>query len=147
MLSPMKEHWVDIERDFSAPVDQVFGYLAEHENLENLFGAKVKRVRDGEDGQRNGVGSRRELKIGPLPSFDETVTRFVPNELIEYKITRGTPLDGHVGTMEFSPTASGGTHLHYRIRFASKIPGVAAIVTKVVGGNIEKGLKNVPGGS
>ena len=41
MLSPMKEHWVDIERDFSAPVEQVFGYLAEHENLEKLFGAKV----------------------------------------------------------------------------------------------------------
>jgi len=147
MLSPMKEHWVDIERDFSAPVEQVFGYLAEHENLEKLFGAKVKRVRDGEDGQRNGVGSRRELKIGPLPSFDETVTQFVPNQLIEYKITRGTPLDGHVGTLQFSPTASGGTHLHYRIRFASKIPGVAAIVSKAVGNNIEKGLKNVPGGS
>src|SRR4051794_30764374 len=146
MLSPMQEHWVDIERDFSAPVEEVFGYLAEHENLKNLFGAKVKRLRDG-DTDRNGVGSRRELKIGPLPSFDETVTQYTPNELIEYKITRGTPLDGHVGIMRFSPTANGGTHFHYRIRFASKIPGVAAIVSKAVGGNVRKGLNHVPGGS
>jgi uncharacterized protein YndB with AHSA1/START domain len=146
MLAPMKEHWVDIERDLSASVEQVFNHFAEHENLHSLLGAKIRRVRDGET-ERNGVGSRRELKIGPLPSFDETVTQYVPNELIEYKITRGTPLDGHVGTMRFSPTADGGTHLHYRIRFASKIPGVAALVSKAVGNNIEKGLKNVPGGS
>ena len=142
----MKEHWFHVERDFNAPVEQVFNHLAEHENLQELFGAKVKRVRDGET-ERNGVGSRRELKIGPLPSFDETVTQYVPNELIEYKITRGTPLDGHVGTMRFSPTASGGTHFDYRIRFASKLPGVAAIVSKAVGTNIKKGLAKVPGGS
>ena len=141
----MKEHWVHIERDFAAPVDAVFGHLAEHENLKELFGAKVKRVRDG-DTERNGVGSCRELRIGPLPSFDETVTQYVPNELIEYKITRGTPLDGHVGIMKFSPTAGGGTHFDYRIRFASKLPGVAALVSKAVGGNIRKGLAKVPGG-
>lgn len=142
----MKEHWFHIERDLNAPVEQVFNHLAEHENLQDLFGAKVRRVRDG-DTERNGVGSRRELKIGPLPSFDETVTQYVPNELIEYKITRGTPLDGHVGTMRFSPAASGGTHFDYKIRFASKIPGVAAIVSKAVGANIRKGLSKVPGGS
>ena len=148
MLSPMRAHWVEIERDFAAPVDQVFGYLAEHENLEKLFGAKVKRVRDGEDGERNGVGSCREMRIAPvIPSFDETVTKFVPNQLIEYKITRGTPLDDHLGTMQFSPTAGGGTHFHYKIMFASKIPGVAALVSKAVGANIKKGLKNVPGAS
>jgi len=142
----MKEHWVHIERDFSAPVEQVFGHLAEHENLKELFGAKVKRVRDGET-ERNGVGSCRELKIGPLPSFDETVTQFVSNELIEYKITRGTPLDDHLGTMRFSPTTDGGTHFDYKIKFASKIPGLAAVVSKAVGGNIRKGLTKVPGGS
>lgn len=141
----MKEHWFHIERDFNAPVEQVFAYLAEHENLEALFGAKVKRVRDGET-DRNGVGSRRELRIGPLPSFDETVTQYVPNELIEYRITRGTPLDGHVGTMRFSPTPNGGTRLDYKIRFASKIPGLAAIVSKTVGANIRKGLARAPGG-
>ena len=145
MLSGMRAHWVHVERDLSAPVEEVFAHLAEHENLAALFGAKVKRLNDG-DTDRNGVGSRRELKVGPLPPFEETVTQFVPNELIEYKITKGSPLDGHVGTMRFSPTASGGTHFDYRIRIASKLPLVAPIVTKNLTRDIDKGLAGVPGG-
>jgi uncharacterized protein YndB with AHSA1/START domain len=142
----MRAHWVHVERDLSAPVDQVFTHLAEHENLAALFGARVTRLSDG-DGERNGVGSRRQLKVGPLPSFEETVTQFVPNELIEYKITKGTPLDGHVGTMRFSPTADGGTHFDYRIRIASKLPFVAPMVTRQLTRDVTKGLKGVPGGA
>lgn len=142
----MRAHWVHVERDLSAPVDQVFAHLAEHENLAALFGAKVQRLNDGET-ERNGVGSRRRLKVGPLPPFEETVTRYVPNELIEYKITKGSPLDGHVGTMEFSAAPGGGTHFDYKIRIASKLPLVAPIVTKQLTRDIAKGLKGVPGGS
>lgn len=142
----MRAHWVHVERDLSAPVDEVFEHLAEHENLAALFGAKVKRLNDGET-DRNGVGSRRELKSNPvLPAFEETVTQYVPHELIEYRITKGSPLDGHVGTMRFSPTASGGTHFDYRIRIASKIPLLAPVVTKQLTRSIEKALADVPGG-
>lgn len=143
----MRAHWVHVERDLSAPVEEVFKHLAEHENLAALFGAKVKRLSDG-DTERNGVGARRELKSNPvLPAFEETVTQYVPNELIEYRITRGSPLDGHVGTMRFSPTASGGTHFDYRIRIASKIPLLAPVVTKQLTRSIEKALtQTVPGG-
>ena len=143
----MREHWVHVERDLNAPVGEVFNHLAEHENLAAIFGAKVTRLADGE-GHRNGVGSRRRLKVAPVvPAFEETVTQFVPDELIEYKITKGSPLDGHVGIMKFSPTPAGGTHLDYRIRIASKIPGVGTIVTKNLTRDINKGLAGVPGGS
>lgn len=141
----MREHWVHVQRELSAPVEEVFAHLAEHENLAALFGAKVKRLSDG-DTDRNGVGSRRELKVGPLPSFEETVTQYVPGELIEYKITKGSPLDNHVGIMRFSPSAAGGTHLDYRIRIVSKIPLVAGVVTKNLTRDINKGLAGVPGG-
>jgi uncharacterized protein YndB with AHSA1/START domain len=141
----MRAHFVHVERDLSAPVDAVFGHLAEHENLAALFGAKVTRLNDG-DSERNGVGSRRRLKVGPLPPFEETVSQYVPDELIEYKITKGSPLDGHVGTMKFTPTPSGGTHFDYTIRIASKIPLIAPIVTKALTRDINKGLKGVPGG-
>jgi len=142
----MRTHWVHVQRDLAAPVEEVFAHLAEHENLAALFGAKVKRLADG-DSERNGVGSRRELKVGPLPPFEETVTQYVPNELIEYRITKGSPLDGHVGTMRFSPTAGGGTHFDYRIRIASKLPLVAPIVTRNLTRDINRGLAGVPGGS
>lgn len=141
----MREHWVHVQRDLSAPVEEVFAHLAEHENLAALFGAKVKRLSDGET-ERNGVGSRRELKVGPLPPFEETVTQYAPNELIEYKITKGSVLDNHVGIMKFSASGSGGTHLDYRIRIASKIPLVGGVVTKNLSRDINNGLAGVPGG-
>jgi uncharacterized protein YndB with AHSA1/START domain len=131
--------WVTVEQDFSAPVDRVFEHFSEHENLEPLLGAKIERLADGQP-QRNGVGSRRRLQIGPLPPFEETVTTFVPNELIEYRITKGTPLRDHVGVMRFSPLPGGGTHLDYRIRVASGIPGVAPLVRADTSRTISAGL-------
>ena len=143
----MSEQWVHVQRDLSAPVEQVFDHLAEHENLAALFGAKITRLADGTP-ERNGVGSCRRLKLGPLPAFEETVTEYVPNELIEYKITRGGVLNGHVGIMKFSPAANGGTHLDYRIRVAAKglLAPLSPVIAKSLTRNIEKGLASVPGG-
>ena len=68
----------------------------------------------------------------------------MPNELIGYEITRGSPLKGHRGEMRF--TAEGtGTHLHYEIAFGSKIPGVAVIVAQGLRKNVAKGLAGAPG--
>ena len=107
-----------VEQDFSKPPERVFAFLAEHENLEQLFGAKITRLKDGDDGQRNGVGSVRQLKVGPLPPFEETIIEFVPDELIRYMITKGSPLRHHHGEMLLTPADSGeGTHLRYEIAF------------------------------
>ena len=104
-----------------------------------MFGAKVTRLKDGTDGNRNGVGSMRELKVGPAPPFEETVTEFVPDELIAYEITKGSPLKGHHGEMRFTREGD-NTHLHYEISFASKIPGVDFIVAQSLKRNVPKGL-------
>ena len=42
---------------------------------------------------------------GRTAPFEETVTQFEPDELIEYRITKGTPLRDHVGVMRFTPAA------------------------------------------
>jgi uncharacterized protein YndB with AHSA1/START domain len=130
------------DHDYALPPERVFAYLSEHENLEDMLGARITRLRDGEDGNRNGVGSMRQLKVGPLPPFEETVTEFVPNELIGYKITKGSPLKDHRGEMRFTPEGE-GTHLHYEISFSSKIPGVDLIVAQGLKRNIGKGLARV----
>ena len=67
------------------------------------------------------------MKIGLLPPFEETVTEFVPARRIVYRITKGSPLRGHVGTMTFAPSGD-GTRFLYDIRIASLIPGLAPIV-------------------
>ena len=136
MTTPERVH---ITHEFKSDPQTVFDKLAEHENLGPVFGAKVTRVRDGA-ASRNGVGSVRRLQIGPLPAFEETVTTAQPNTLIEYKITKGSPLRGHWGRQELTPTAGGGTRLNYTIGFDSAIPGLAALVGAVLTFAITKGL-------
>src|ERR1700722_753369 len=138
----MRAHHVVVEHQFSKPPERIFAHLAEHENLAEIFGAKITRLADGRDGQRNGVGSVRRLQIGPLPAFEETVTEFVPSERIVYRITKGSPLRGHVGVMTFAPAAA-GTQFHYDIRLASPIPGLAALVKASLERSIKKGLDSV----
>jgi uncharacterized protein YndB with AHSA1/START domain len=134
----VRAHHVHIEHHFEKPPEQVFAYLAEHENLAEVFGAKIERLRDGE-GDRNGVGSVRQLRIGPMPPFEETVTEFVPYERIVYRITKGSPLRGHVGVMTFAHDA-GGTRFVYDIRLASPAPGLALIVRSALTRSITKSL-------
>jgi uncharacterized protein YndB with AHSA1/START domain len=138
----MRAHHVHVEHDFAKPPERIFAHLAEHENLAEVFGAKVKRLRDGER-ERNGVGSVRELRVGPAPPFQETVTEFVPGERIVYRITKGSPLKGHVGVMTFAPTAAGGTRFVYDIRIASPIPGLAPLVRASLTRSIERSLAGV----
>ena len=132
---------LEITQDFTSPVDRVYAYLSEHENLGPLFGARIERVRDG-GSTRNGVGSVRRLKVGPLPWFEETVTQAVPNELIEYRITQGGILRNHRGEMRFAPKGSGST-LTYVIEFDSMLPGTGPLIKQSLGRNIRSGLKTV----
>jgi uncharacterized protein YndB with AHSA1/START domain len=128
------------EKDFDLPPDQVFSYLAEHENLGDILGAKITRLSDGTDGNRNGVGSSRLIKPpGPVPGFEETVTEFEPNEKIVYTVTKGTPLNHHLGTITFAPTDS-GTHMEWNIEIGTAVPGLDFIISKVLIKNIGGGL-------
>lgn len=132
---------IDITQDFALPVDRVYAYLAEHEHLGPLFGAKVSRVRDG-DTSRNGAGSVRRLQVPPLPPFEETVTDAVEGERIAYRITKGSPLKDHRGVMEFSSTPT-GSRLHYVIEFGAVVPGLDRVVKLGLERSIRKGLKTV----
>jgi len=138
----MRLSHVHVTHDFQAPVERVFAYLAEHENLAQLFGTRVERVCDGTS-ERNGVGSCRRLSFYGLLPFEETVTELIPDERILYRITKGSPMRDHEGVMAFAPTAGGGTRLDYRIRFGSPVPGLAAVVARALHGNIARGLRKL----
>lgn len=138
----MRLHHVHVTHDFSAPVERTFAYLAEHENLGPLFGVRIERVRDG-DTERNGVGSCRRLSFNGLLPFEETVTAVVPDERITYRITKGSPMRDHEGTMAFSAGPGKGTHLDYRIQLGSAVPGLALIISRVLTGSIARGLRKL----
>ncbi|MEA2213365.1 MAG: hypothetical protein QOF83_3313 [Solirubrobacteraceae bacterium] len=135
---------VQITQDFPQPVEALFAHLSEHENLEPLFGARIRRLNDGSDGTRNGVGSARQLRVGPLPPFVETVTEVIPNELIRYRITRGGVLKDHEGVMRFTRQGS-GSRLDYTIDFDGKLPGVGPVVKLVLTRSVSAALRQFAG--
>lgn len=138
----MPSQKIRVEMDFRRPVKELFALLSDHEKLGPILGAKIRRTRDGH-GNVNGLGSVRTLKLGPLPDFDETVTGFEENRLIEYKITRGSPLKNHQGVLHFSEIPSGGSRLLYTIEFDSKIPLLGPVVRLGLENSIRQGLKRL----
>lgn len=136
MATPQRVHVV---HTFTSDPATVFAKLSEHENLGPVLGAKIRRVRDG-DTTRNGAGSTRSVKVGPLPAFRETTTVAEPSSLIEYKITQGSPLKGHWGRQILTPLPDGGTQLDYTIGFDAPVPGLAAVVGTILQKAIGKGI-------
>ena len=133
---------IAITHDFALPIERVYAYLSEHENLGPLFRPRIARVRHG-DTSRNGEGSVRRLSVGPLPAFEETVTRAVPDELVEYRITKGpTPLRDHRGEMRFFATPT-GSRLVYVIEFGAVLPLLDKVIALGLERNIRKGLATV----
>lgn len=135
----MRRQSINITHEFSSPVEQVFGYLAEHENLELIFmPAVVSRECDG-DVDRNGVGSVRKLKLPFAPPFYESVIDYEPNRRIVYRIIRGGIIKNHRGSMEFASTERGSA-LYYEIVFEGKVPFVGSIVKTRLEASVRSGL-------
>lgn len=133
---------IEVTQDFSFPVERLYAFLSEHENLGAIFPAKIKRIRAGQDGA-NGVGSVRRINVAPGLALEETVTKAEPNQLIEYTITKGGwPINHHLGVMRFSSTAK-GSRLHYTIDLGAALPGSAWLVKTALGGSIRSGLKKL----
>jgi uncharacterized protein YndB with AHSA1/START domain len=140
----MPKQRVDVTQEFKLPVERVFAFLSEHNNLSSVLGGKITRTKEGDDGNPNGVGSVRKLQIPPgTPSFDETVTRVVPNQLIEYAITRGGQIKNHKGVQEFSELPGGGSKLRWTIAFDPKIPGTGGFIRRMLTTGLKRGLKKV----
>ncbi len=127
----MSSQFIQMNVEFNAPLDTIFNQLSDHEKMGEVLNANVKRIKDGDE-YVNGIGSVRRITPVPLAGFEETVTAFEPNKLIEYTITKGTPLKNHFGRMLFSEH-EGKTHLHYTIQFQPKLPiPLAGRVVKTV---------------
>jgi uncharacterized protein YndB with AHSA1/START domain len=125
--------------DFDAPVEQVYAWFSVHENLKTLFGVDVERIKEG-DTEPNGVGSMRKLSLKGMMPFEETVTEAIPNERIEYRVTKGTPLRDHLGVMVFSSTGDGRSHIDYTITFDAAVPGLAKAVAAGLSRSIRRGF-------
>lgn len=145
----MSTQYIEVTQDFPAPVAQVFAELTDHVKFGQLLNTKITRILDGERGFQNGLGSVRKISPAPFLSFEERVVKFEPNELMEYIVSRGSPIKNHVGRMEFSAidNSKGQDHtrVHYTIRFEPKlsIPMLGGVLKKAIETPIKQGFNRL----
>jgi uncharacterized protein YndB with AHSA1/START domain len=117
----MSRQHIEIRQSFNAPVETIFNILTDHESFGKVIATKVRRVTDSQEENKNGVGSVRRISSFPVPAFEETVITFEPNSLMEYEVSKGSPIKNHKGRMEFSEEG-GKTELLYLVDFEPKLP-------------------------
>lgn len=138
----MSQQSVRFTEHFTAVPAKVFPYFAQHETFGAMAGGPVaaklrfiRRIRLGKDIKHpDGEGSVRRIGYGPL-GFEETVSTSAPGKLIEYYISKGSPLKNHAGRIEFHAEGS-GTRVDYTITFEPKVPGTGAVLKGVLKGMI-----------
>lgn len=140
----MSKKQIQITQTFDAPVETIFKCLTDHETFGRIINAKIKRVVDGQGENKNGPGSVRRVNAFPAPAFEETVITFEPNRLMEYVVSKGSPIKNHKGRMEFSHE-EGKTGLTYTIDFEPRLPFVflGSIIKKAIEKPIRQGIKRL----
>ena len=140
---------VRFTRQFSAPREKVFALFASHERfgaaLTGPAGEKlgvIRRVETSPDPLHpDGVGSVRRIGFGPT-AFEETVVTCQPHALIEYVISKGSPIRNHRGHVVFHDVP-GGTQVDYEISFEPRIPGTGPAIALVLHTLISGGLNRI----
>lgn len=129
------------EQFFAAPRETVFAWFAQHENVGRLFYCSSARVRDGDDpgADVNGVGSTRRVRHGMF-KLEQTITRFEPPSLIEYRGTSGWPIGAQLGRLQFE-AVPGGTQLKYNIEFESRLPGSGGMLSTLLSRAWQRGVQ------
>jgi len=140
----MSRQHIEIRQSFNAPVETIFNLLTDHESFGKVISTKVQRVVDSPDENKNGVGSVRRISSFPVPAFEETVVTFEPNQLMEYVVSKGSPIKNHKGRMEFSEEG-GKTQLCYYIDFEPKLllTLLGSVLKKAVEDPIRKSLEKL----
>lgn len=140
-----KQH-IEVVQEFKAPVSIIFSELTDHVKFGQLLKAKITRIADAKGDNPNGLGSVRKISPIPLADFEETVVSFLPNKLMEYEVSKGSPIKNHIGRMEFSAidAADGreSTRVRYTIVFEPKlpVPFLGGLLKKAIETPVKNGL-------
>lgn len=68
----MATYTFEIDETFNVPRSKVFALFADHKSFGKLLGAPVKRIKNSNQADPNGLGSVRKLGIGPIGLRDRS---------------------------------------------------------------------------
>ncbi len=95
-----------------APVAELFEFWRDPENYPRVF-AHVREVKKvGENLYHWSVAGPAGSRVG----WEGTITRMVPNELLEFRSVAGSPV-GNAGVVRLDPNYDGSTRLHIRMSY------------------------------
>ena len=138
----MKIHKIIMHQEFNAPIEKVWADMSDHVSMGKIMGQNFTRIVDGKDpADPNGVGSVRRINV-PVFGFEETVMKSEKHQVIEYTISKGTPLNHHYGRMIFKSLGDNKSSLDYTIELGSKIPLLGGILKVALGKSIGGSIKN-----
>jgi uncharacterized membrane protein len=118
---------IDVQKtiEIDAPVDQVFEFLAKHENFPQ-FMRNVRRVEDRGNGRSHWVVAG---PAGTEVEWDAATTRLEPNRLIAWRTMEGSTVD-HAGFMRFEPVGP-KTRVHICMSYSPPAGALGHAVAKL----------------
>ena len=132
---------INFKQDFNVPAQKVFEFFCNHHRLGEIWDGRFQRIKDSADPDNiNGEGSVRLITL-PFLSFEETVTKAIPPNRIEYTISKRSPLKNHYGVMKFIDMDNGRSRLDYQIEFDSKIPFTNGLLKLILRLKLGKGIR------
>lgn|GEM_PF-2534641 len=136
---------ITLRQTFVASPERVWSAITDHAGMSKWAGAEVFLVANGD---ANGVGAVRRMKVGGLRIDEEVTYADAPRRLV-YKIVRGLPVNFHRGEMileRVHPT-SGGEHteLTWRILMGSNVPGLVRTSGALLKPALARGLRELAG--
>ncbi|GAB19796.1 hypothetical protein GOEFS_095_00310 [Gordonia effusa NBRC 100432] len=113
------------------PLAQVWAALADHEGMSGWGPGTKVSVTAATEGDPNGVGAVRRIKVGPGPAIVEEITEFSPNQKLGYRALGGVPFKDYQGLVALAATAD-GTEIVWTLSAADRLRGVEGVALKVV---------------
>ncbi|HET8594425.1 MAG TPA: SRPBCC family protein [Intrasporangium sp.] len=136
---------MDVERTVttSAPLEAVFGYLADFTTTTEWDPGTIRTIRLEGDGGIGTTYHNTSRFLGRETELTYVVEQFVPGRVVHLRGENGTVLAND--TISFAPTPAGGTRVTYRAAFSFKglarlgAPLLAPAVRRLADG-AERGL-------
>jgi uncharacterized protein YndB with AHSA1/START domain len=114
---------VDVERHFTAPVEEVWKVYTDHAGWSAWAGFSKSKLEVEGNPDRNGTGAVRAFGSGGITTFEE-ILEFDPPRRMSYRVIKGgLPMKNHHGEVVFEPEGD-GTRVTWCCRFDSKVPGL-----------------------
>lgn len=117
---------VEVVKIINAPVQKVWDRYTDHVSWTQWAGlGKVRLAKEGVP-PPNGVGCVRVISSGGVEVHEEVLSFDAPRRMTYRVIKGGIPIKDHLGEVEFEAQGD-ATHITWRCRFDSKIPGLGGV--------------------